>query len=90
LVIFAEGVFLLRSKNALSKACGFRRSPNSDLHKIYLGVFEGSEKEHSKTNPSVILRGFRVSAGDTKVVRYDKINAEEISKIAKSLGQTLF
>jgi hypothetical protein len=83
LVIFAEGAFSSALKNALSKACCFssENAPANDLHKIYL-VYQGDEKT-LKEQIQVYFEGvFELGPETTKVVRYDKINAEEIAKIA--------
>jgi multimeric flavodoxin WrbA len=83
LVIFAEGAFSSALKNALSKSCCFS-SPNakeSALHKVYL-VYEGSEAELKKEIQAYFEGVFELAPETTKVVRYDKINAEEIQKIA--------
>ena len=83
LVIFAEGPFSNALKNALSKSRCFS-SPNAEksaLHKVYL-VYEGSEADLKKEIQIYFEGVFELAPEMTKVVRYDKINAEEIRNIA--------
>jgi multimeric flavodoxin WrbA len=83
LVIFAEGPFSSALKNALSKSCCFS-SPNakkSTLHKTFL-VYEGSEADLKKEIQIYFEGVFELAPEMTKVVRYEKIKAEEIQKIA--------
>jgi hypothetical protein len=83
LIIFAEGVFSPALKNALSKSCCFSsdNAKPSDLHKVYL-VYEGSESDLKKQIQAYFEGVFELAPETTKVVRYDKINAEEIQAIA--------
>jgi len=83
LVIFAEGLFSSALKSALSKTRCFsaENAPANDLHKIYL-VYQGDEKTLTEQIQSYFEGVFELGPKTTKVVRYDKIDAEEIQKIA--------
>ena len=83
LVIFAEGSFSSALKSALSKSRCFSspKAEKSALHKVYL-VYEGGEADLKKEIQAYFEGVFELAPEATKVVRYDKINAEKIQEIA--------